>query len=260
MTAPPRLAMWLLSRTVPAGLPGRRPRGSRGGVRRAGPATAGRTTGAALVLAPGVLARCAPTRWRDATPWPPVFIHRGQIPCDMIFAMRCVPCSRSPAYTLTAIAVLALGIGATTLDLQLRRRRAAAAAAVPEPRAHRVRLREAARRPAQRRRDRELPGLAGRRTTSSRRSPRRRPSTMTLAGTGETARLRVGRVSAGYFDVFGIRAVPRAHARCRTTSSRDAIASSSCRIARGSRCSAADRGDRRARHRARWPDVHGRSA
>ena len=115
-------------------LPGCRPRGSRGGVRRASPATAGRTTGALWFWLPGLsLARAYALARHDTVAaglHPP---RTDTMRHDLRDAVRSL--LRSPAYTLTAIAVLALGIGATTLDLQLRRRRAPAPAAVSEPRA-----------------------------------------------------------------------------------------------------------------------------
>ena len=49
-------------------------------------------------------------------------------------------------------------------------------------------------------------------------------TTMTLAGAGQTARLRVGRVSPGYFGVFGIRPVlGRAFAPEDETAGRDRV-------------------------------------
>ena len=113
---------------------------------------------------------------------------------------------RSPAYTLTAIAVLALGIGATTsifsfVDGVLLR-------PLPYPNPERI-VFVFEKPPGGLRngvatanfldwRDQNDVFEAIAATTST---------TMTLAGAGETARLRVGRVSTGYFGVFGIRAV-----------------------------------------------------
>ena len=114
--------------------------------------------------------------------------------------------TRAPAYTLTAIAVLALGIGATTsifsfVDAVLLR-------PLPYPNPERI-VFVFEKPPGGLRngvataqfldwRDQNDVFEAMAATTSS---------TMTLAGAGDTARLRVGRVSTGYFGVFGIRPV-----------------------------------------------------
>ena len=114
--------------------------------------------------------------------------------------------TRSPAYTLTALAVLALGIGATTsifsfVDGVLLR-------PLPYPNPERI-VFVFEKPPGGLRngvatanfldwRDQNDVFEAMAATTST---------TMTLTGAGETARLRVGRVSTGYFGVFGIRTV-----------------------------------------------------
>ena len=114
--------------------------------------------------------------------------------------------TRSPAYTLTAVAVLALGIGATTsifsfVDGVLLR-------PLPYPNPEQI-VFVFEKPPGGLRngvatanfldwRDQNDVFEAMAATTST---------TMTLSGAGETARLRVGRVSTGYFGVFGIQAV-----------------------------------------------------
>ena len=148
---------------------------------------------------------------------------------DLRDAMRSL--TRAPAYTLTAIAVLALGIGATTsifsfVDGVLLR-------PLPYPNPEQI-VFVFEKPPGGLRngvatanfldwRDQNDVFEAMAATTSS---------TMTLAGTSQTARLRVGRVSTGYFGVFGISPVLG-----RTLLPEDAIRSWSCRIAPGSLCS-----------------------
>jgi putative ABC transport system permease protein len=111
---------------------------------------------------------------------------------------------RSPAYSLTAIAVLALGIGATSsifsfVDGVLLR---------PLPYANPERIVLVFEKPPG--------GLRNGVATANFLDWRTQNDvfdsiaamsnvTMTLSGAGETARLRVARVSAGYFDVFGVR-------------------------------------------------------
>jgi len=111
--------------------------------------------------------------------------------------------TRSPAYTFTAIAVLALGIGATSaifsfVDGVLLR---------PLPYANPERIVLVFEKPPG--------GLRNGVATANFLDWRDQNDVfeamaattnipMTLAGAGEIARLRVGRVSAGYFDVFGI--------------------------------------------------------
>ena len=114
--------------------------------------------------------------------------------------------TRSPAYTLTAIAVLALGIGATTsifsfVDGVLLR-------PLPYPNPEQI-VFVFEKPPGGLRngvatanfldwRDQNDVFEAMAASTSA---------TMTLAGADQTARIRVGRVSTGYFGVFGIRPV-----------------------------------------------------
>ena len=111
---------------------------------------------------------------------------------------------RSPSYTATAIAVLALGIGATTsifsfVDGVLLR---------PLPYANPERIVLVFEKPPG--------GLRNGVATANFLDWRSQNdvfeaiaassmTTMTLSGAGESARLRAGRVSAGYFDVFGVR-------------------------------------------------------
>ena len=114
MTAPPRLATWLLLPHGACRLPGAVLGNLHGGSSSKPMPQLGARRARLLVLAPGVLTRSRLRAGETRHRWPPVAIHRGQPPCDMICAMRSAPLLRSPAYTLTAILVLALGIGATS--------------------------------------------------------------------------------------------------------------------------------------------------
>ena len=203
MTAPPRLAIWLLSRTVPAGC-----RDAVLGdleeefVEQAVPQLGARRARLWFWRQAFSLARAYALARHDTVAaglHPP---RTDTMRHDLRDAVRSL--LRSPAYTLTAIAVLALGIGATSsifsfVDGVLLR-------PLPYPNPERIVLVF----------EKPPGGLRNGVATANYLDWRSQNDvfeaiaatstvTMTLAGTGDTARLRAGRVSAGYFDVFGVR-------------------------------------------------------
>ena len=111
-------------------------------------------------------------------------------------------------------------------DLQLRRRRPAQAAAVQGRRPDRSRHREASARRAQRHLHTEFSRLAERQRRSSTSWPRKAGGAATLTGTGDPVQLRGARVSAHYFDIFGIQAERGRTFLRRRRSARQRIASS----------------------------------